>query len=52
MPCAVDIVSYTSIPAVTSPLAMVNLLNTLFRKFDQAVAEEPHLYKLDMIGDW
>lgn len=31
---------------------MVNLLNSLFRKFDLVVAEEPHLYKLDMIGDW
>lgn len=45
-------VSYTSISAASDPLAVLDMLNGLFRKFDKAISDHPHLYKLDMVGDW
>lgn len=47
-----DMVSYTSISAASDPLAVLDMLNGLFHKFDKAISDHPHLYKLDMVGDW
>ena len=47
-----DVVNFTTISEATTPSAIVSMLNTLFRKFDEAIADHPNLYKLDMVGDW
>ena len=51
-PPALDVVQFTTIAAATSPIVIVDMLNTLFRKFDEAITDHPHLYALDKIGDW
>lgn len=44
--------NYTRISAAANPLAVLDMLNGLFRKFDEAIGDHPFLYKLDMVGDW